>query len=111
MTKLCLCFITKSVGQEVFIVFLARLGASHVVPVVKNLLADAGDLRDMGSVPGLGRSLGGGHGNPLQYSCLENVMARLGQHFPSRGWFWSPKPVPTAEQETYLFLLSKSLLA
>ena len=54
--------------------FLARLGASHVVPVVKNLLADAGDLRDMGSVPGLGRSLGGCHGNPLQYSCLENAM-------------------------------------
>ena len=45
--------------------FLARLGASQVVPVVKNLLANAGDLRDMGSIPGLGRSLGGGHGNPL----------------------------------------------
>ena len=90
--------------------FLARLGASQVVPVVKNLLANAGDLRDMGSIPGLGRSLGGGHSNPLQYSCLENVMARLGQHFPSLGWCWSSKPVPTVEQETYLLLLSKSLL-
>ena len=39
--------------------------------VVKNPPANAGDVRDMGSVPGLGRSSGGGHGNPLQYSCLE----------------------------------------
>ena len=37
--------------------------------VVKNLPANAGDLGDMGSIPGLGRSLGGGHGNPFQYSC------------------------------------------
>ena len=40
--------------------------------VVKNLSASAGGVRDMGSVPGLGRSSGGEHGNPLQYSCLEN---------------------------------------
>ena len=40
--------------------------------MVKNLSANAGDLRDLGLVPGSGRSLGGGHGNPLQYSCLEN---------------------------------------
>ena len=46
--------------------------ASQVVLVVKNLSANAGDLRDLGLVPGSGRSLGGGHGNPLQYSCLEN---------------------------------------
>ena len=37
--------------------------------------ADAGDIRDMGSIP-VGRSPGGGHGNPLQYSCLENPMDR-----------------------------------
>ena len=37
----------------------------------KNPLANAGNVRDTGSMPGLGRSLGGGHGNPLQYSCLE----------------------------------------
>ena len=41
--------------------------ASQVVPVVKNLPANAGDTRDTGSVPGLGRSPGGGKGNPLQY--------------------------------------------
>ena len=44
--------------------------------VVKNLPASAGDIRNMGSIPGLGRFLGGGHGNPLQYSCLENPMDR-----------------------------------
>ena len=44
--------------------------------VVKNLPANAGDVRDEGLTPGLGRSPGGGHGNPLQYSCLENSMDR-----------------------------------
>ena len=39
--------------------------------VVKNLSAKAGDAGDMGSTPGLGRSPGRGHGNQLQYSCLE----------------------------------------
>ena len=47
-----------------------------VAPVVKNLPANAGDLRDTGSIPGLGRSPGEGHGNPLQHSCLENSMDR-----------------------------------
>ena len=40
--------------------------------VVKNLPVNAGDIRDIGSIPGWGRSPGRGHGNPLQYSCLEN---------------------------------------
>ena len=47
-----------------------------VALVVKNLPADAGDLRDAGLIPGSGRSPGGGHGNPLQYSCMENPMDR-----------------------------------
>ena len=42
--------------------------------VVKNPPANAEDLRDVGSIPGSGRSPGGGHGKPLQYSCLENTM-------------------------------------
>ena len=50
--------------------------ASPVALVVKNLLANAGDTRDMGLIPGSGRSPGEGHGNPLQYSCLENPMNR-----------------------------------
>ena len=44
--------------------------------VVKNLSANAGDARDVGSIPGLGRSPGEGNGNPLQYSCLGNSMDR-----------------------------------
>ena len=44
--------------------------------VVKNLPANARDIRDSGLIPGSGRSPGGGHGNPLQYSCLENLMDR-----------------------------------
>ena len=42
--------------------------------MVKNPPASAGDERDTGSIPGSGRSPGGGHGNPRQYSCLENPM-------------------------------------
>ena len=41
---------------------------------VKNPPVSAGDIRDVGSIPGSGRSPGGGHGNPLQYSCLEIPM-------------------------------------
>ena len=50
--------------------------ASQVTLVVKILPANAGDRRDTGSIPGLGRSPGEGRGNPLQYSCLENSMDR-----------------------------------
>ena len=46
----------------------------QVTLVVKNSLANAGDLRDTVSIPGLGRSPGEGHGNPLQFSCLENPL-------------------------------------
>ena len=51
--------------------------------VVKNLPVNAGERRDSGSIPGWGRSLGGGSGNPLQPSCLENPMDRAG--LPSTG--------------------------
>ena len=44
--------------------------------MVKKPLANAGDIRDMGLIPVSGRSPGGGHGNPLQYSHLENTMNR-----------------------------------
>ena len=47
-----------------------------MAPVVKNPHANAGDVRDADSIPGSGRSPGEGHGNPLQYSCLENPMDR-----------------------------------
>ena len=47
-----------------------------VALVVKYPSANAGDIRDSGLIPGLGRSPGEGNGNPLQYSCLENLMDR-----------------------------------
>ena len=50
----------------------STLGASQVALVGKKLPNNAGDIRDTASIPGLGRSPGGGHGNPFQYLCLEN---------------------------------------
>ena len=47
-----------------------------LVLVIKNLPVNAGDMRDVGSIPGLGRCPAGEHDNPLQYSCLENVTDR-----------------------------------
>ena len=54
---------------------------------LKNLPVNAGDLRDTGSNPESGRSPGGGHGNPLEYSCLENPMDR-------RTWWATVHRVP-----------------
>ena len=51
-------------------------GLPRVALLVKNPPASAGDTRDMGLIPGLGRSPGGGNGNPHQYSCLDNPMDR-----------------------------------
>ena len=56
-------------GYQIFL-------ASQVALVVKNLPANAGDIKIVGLIPGLGRSPGGGHGNPLQYSCLDSAMDR-----------------------------------
>ena len=54
--------------------------ASQAAQVVKNPPTSAGDTRDRGSIPGLGRSPGVGNGSPLQYSCLENPMDRGAWH-------------------------------
>ena len=71
---------------------ISQLGASQEALVVKNLPAIAGDIRDVGSIPGLGRSPGGGHGNPLLYSCLENPMDRetwqAVVHGVAQSWTW-----------------------
>ena len=61
--------------------FCSSIWASQVALVVKrkekkNLPANAGDVSDVGSIPGLGRSPGEGNGNPLQYTCLGNPMDR-----------------------------------
>ena len=68
--------------------------------MVVNLPDNAGDARDLGSIPGLGRSLGGGNGYPLQYFCLDNPM--------DRGAWWAtalgvaksrtPEQLSTAQQ-------------
>ena len=47
-----------------------------MVLVVKNMPVNAGDIKDTGSIPGMGRYSGGRHSNPLQYTCLENPMGR-----------------------------------
>ena len=60
-------------------------GASQVVLMVKNPPANAGDVGDAGSIPGSGRSPGGRHGNPFQYSCLENPMDRAASQATVRG--------------------------
>ena len=59
--------------------------------VVKNLSANAGDFRDVGSIPGLGRSSGGGHNSPLQYSCLES---------PVNGGAWRAIVLGVAKSQT-----------
>ena len=61
-----------------------------MVLVVKNLAANAGDVRDRGSIPGLGRSPGKGNSNPLQYSHLENPM--------DRGAWWATDHAVTKNQ-------------
>ena len=71
--------------------------ASQVALVVKNLPANAGDIRDAGSILESGRSPGGGHGNPLQYSCLEN---------PMDGGAWQAMVHRITESQTRLKLLS-----
>ena len=59
-----------------FCYLLTLKGASQVALVVKNLPANAGNVRGEGSIPGSERSSGGGRGNPLQCACLENPMDR-----------------------------------
>ena len=59
----------------------------------KTVLANARDVRESGLIPGSGRSPGGGHGNPLQYSCLENFMRNLAGYSP-----WGCKELDTTEQ-------------
>ena len=74
-------------------------GTFQVSLVVKNLPASAGDVRDMGSIPVSGRFPGGGHGNPLQYSCLENPVDRGA---------WRPAVHRVAQSRTRLKRLSSS---
>ena len=65
-----------TMNQLCVYIYSLPLGTSQVALVVKNPSANAGDNSDMGSIPGLGKSLGEGNGNKLQYSRLENPMDR-----------------------------------
>ena len=79
------------------ILHIYLVGTSQVALVVQNPPANTGDIRDRDSIPGLGRSPGGEHGNPiLQYSCLENPV--------DRGAWWAT--VHGGRKETLLMLLS-----
>ena len=71
------CTIVIKKKKEVLLwVSLKKQRASQVVLVIKNPPANARDLRHLDSIPGLGRSPGGEHGNPLQYPCLGNLVDR-----------------------------------
>ena len=70
-----------------------------MVLVVKNLPANAGDIRDSGLIPGSGKSPGEGHGNPLQCSCLEN---------PRDGGAWWAAICGVAQSQTRLKRLSSN---
>ena len=66
----------RALGFTSFSISLYENRASQVVLVVKNPPANVGDIKDLGSIPGLGRSHRGGRGNPVQYPSLENPMDR-----------------------------------
>ena len=72
LDSLSLDVLKKKMRKFLICVLYGLFRASHVVLVVKSLPANAGDFRDAGLIPGLGRSPGGGHGNLLQYSYQEN---------------------------------------
>ena len=94
-----------------------------MVLVIKNLPASAEDLRGVGSIPGSGRSPGGGHGNPFQYSCLEKTMDRgawpAPVHRVAKSWKWLKRlsmhactvAKPTHFRLEFAWSLSISLLA
>ena len=65
---------TKYTQAQTYKILVKR--ASYMVLVIKNPPANAGDVKDLGLIPGSRRCPGGGHNNPLQYSCLENPVDR-----------------------------------
>ena len=79
--------------------------------MVKNLPANSGDIKDMSSIPGLGQSLGGGHGNPVQSSCLELPMDRgawqATAHRVAQSWI-QLKRISMHVQAPFIYELIKS---
>ena len=87
-----LLYCSHETATTLFVIWLYPDTAFQAAQVVKNPPANAGDLRDTGLIPGLGRSPGGGNGNPLQYSCLENLIDRgtwwAIVHRVTKSWTW-----------------------
>ena len=104
-------FFSKQPRMQIIYVSLnpRSLRASQVVLVVKNLPVNAVDIWDMGSIPVLGRSPGGGHGNSFQYSCLEHPHGQRSLEGYSP---WGHKSSDTTERiSTYILVgNSESLL-
>ena len=90
--------------ESFFCLKIVPLVASQVTLVVKNPPANAGDVRDAVSIPGSGRFPGGGQGNPVQYSCLENPMDRgawrATVHRVAKSWT-RLKPFSTAQHSQF----------
>ena len=84
---------------------------SQEVLLVKNLSAKAGTIRDSGSIPGSGRSPGEGHGNPLQYSCLEKPMDRgpcwATFQGATKNWTWLKRLSTHAKDASPVYLILK----
>ena len=78
--------------------------------MVKNLPANAGDERDLGSIPGSGRSPGGGNDNPLQYSCLENLMDRGACQAVVHGVARIGYKIATKQQQQLFYLIHNFVL-
>ena len=95
---------------------MSNLGFSQVALVLKNLPANAGDARDVSLISGLGSSPGGGHGNPLQNSCLENPMDRgawwVSVHGVAKSWTGLDKTEVTEQHIMHkgLIIFHSSLL-
>ena len=99
-------------GDYSYKYYVTHLRSIPTVSVVKNPHANAGDARDAGSIPGLGRFPGRGNGNSLQYSCLINSMDRgawwATVHGLSKSWKWLSNWVHT---HTYTWNLLRQLIS
>ena len=99
----------RKVGNEYLVNNILITRASQVTLLVKNPPANAGDIRDLGSIPESGRSPGGGHGNPLQYSCLENTYGQKAWWDMVHRVTKSQKQVKRLSTHTHILVTTSSL--
>ena len=99
------------INRDLFISSSSVFKASQLVQLVKNLPANAGDARDVGSIPGLGRSSGGGHGNPFQDPCMENPMKRGAWQTTvygiAKSWTWLKRLSTCTQQQTHVHTIQR----